>query len=157
MQNFRCAGVPQDTLLCLLALRPWPREMQAGGHLRVLTYADWHGYITGGRCHCNPLLEWVLSPLQSPVEVLFGSPEHHLCDTTFVNQAARVIARVEIGVEALFVAGEIPEFEAALGREPAAMTHILALRPFRHPEMLERAQHLARVVAARQAAREALA
>ena len=123
----------------------------------MLTHADWHGYITGGKWHCNPLLEWVLSPLQRPVEVLFGSPEHHLCDTTFVNQAARAIARVEIGVEALFVAGEIHEFEAALDREPAAMAHILALRPFRHPDMLECAQHLARVVAARQAARDALA
>lgn len=123
----------------------------------MLTHADWHGYITGGKWHCNPLLEWVLSPLQRPVEVLFGSPEHHLCDTTFVNQAARAIARVEIGVEALFVAGETPEFEAVLGREPTAMAHILAMRPLKHSEMLEQAQHLARVVAARQAARDALA
>ena len=30
MENFRCAGVPQDMLMCRLALRPWPREMQAG-------------------------------------------------------------------------------------------------------------------------------
>ena len=157
MQNFRCAGVSQDTLLCRLALRPWPSAMQAGGHLRVLSHAEWHGYILGGKCHCDPRLEWALSPIGSPVEVLLGSPEHHLCDTTIVNDAALAIARVEVVVEALFVAGEIAEFEAALGREPAAMTHILALRPFRHPEMLERAQHLARVVAARQAAREALA
>jgi len=157
MQNFRCAGVPQDTLLCRLALRPWPDEMQAGGHLRVLSHAEWHGYLLGGKCHCDPKLEWALSPIGSPVEVLLGSPEHHLCDTTYVNEAALVVARVEFVFEALFVAGEIPEFEAVLGREPTAMAHILALRPLKHSEVLERAQHLARVVAAHLAAKDALA
>lgn len=99
----------------------------------------------------------MLSPLQNPVEVLFGSPEHHLSDTTFVNQAAQAIARVEIGVEALFVAGDILALEAVLGREPTAMAHILAMRPVKHTVLLEQAQHLARVMAARQAARHALA
>lgn len=157
MQNFLCAGVPQDTLMCRLALRPWPREIQPGGHLRVLSHAEWHGYLLGGKCHCDPRLEWALSPIGSPVEVLLGSPEHHLCDTTYVNEAALAIARVEFVVEALFVAGEISEFEAVLGREPTAMAHILALRPLKHPEILERAQHLARVVAAHLAAKDALA
>lgn len=157
MQNFQCIGVPQDTLLCRLALRPWPREMQAGGHLRLLSHAEWHGYLLGGRCHCDPRLEWALSPIGSPVEVLLGSPEHHLCDTTIVNDAALAIARVEVVVEALFVAGDIYEFEATLGREPTAIAHILAMRPLKHSEMLEQAQHLARVVAARHAARDALA
>ena len=73
------------------------------------------------------------------------------------REAALAAARVEVVVEALFVAGDIYEFEATLGREPAAMAHILAMRPLKHPEMLERAQYLARVVAARQAARDALA
>lgn len=123
----------------------------------MLSPAEWHGYLNGGTCHCDPRLEWALSPIGSPVEVLFGSPEHHVCDTTVVNEAAQAIARVEIEVEALFVAGEIPEFEVVLGREPAAMAHILALRQFKHSEMLERVQHLARVVAARQAAKDALA
>lgn len=157
MQNFRCAGVAQDTLLCRLALRPWPREMQAGGHLRVLSHAEWRGYILGGKCHCDPRLEWALSPIGSPVEVLLGSPEHHLCDSTFVNESALAVARVEVVVEALFAAGDILEFEAVLGREPTAMAHILAMRPSKHPEMLERAQHLARVVGARKAAIDALA
>ena len=96
-------------------------------------------------------------PSVHPVEVLLGSPEHHLCDTTYVNEAALAIPRVEFVVEALFVAGEIPEFEAVLGREPTAMAHILALRHFKHSEILERAQHLARVVAAHLAAKVALA
>ena len=99
----------------------------------------------------------MLLPLQRPVEVLFGSPEHHLCDTTFVNEAALAAARVEVVVEALFVAGNILEFEAVLGREPTAMAHILAITPWKNTELLEQAQHLARVVAARQAARDALA
>ena len=91
MQKFRWAGVSQDALLCRLALRPWPRDMQAGGHLRVLSHSDWHGYLLGGKCHCDPRLEWALSPIGSPVEVLIGSPEHHLCDSTFVNKAALAV------------------------------------------------------------------
>ena len=122
----------------------------------MLSHAEWHGYLVGGRCHCDPRLEWALSPIGSPVVVLLGSPEQHLCETTFVNEAARAIARVEIVIEALFVAGAIPDFETALGREPTAIAHVLALRPLERPEMLERAQHLARVVAARQAVRNAL-
>ena len=157
MENFRCAGVPQDMLMCRLALRPWPREMQAGGHFRVLSHAERRGYLLGGKCHCDPRLEWALSPIGSPVEVRLGSPEHLLCDTTFVNEAALAIARVGVVVEALFVAGDIHEFEATLGREPAAMAHIQAMRSWKYTEMLEQAQHLARVVAARQAAKDALA
>ena len=122
----------------------------------MLSHAEWHGYLVGGRCHCDPRLEWALSPIGSPVVVLLGSPEHHLCETTFVNEAARAFARVEIVIKALFVAGAIPDFETALGREPTAIAHVLALRPLERPEMLERAQHLAQVVAARQAARNAL-
>lgn len=60
-------------------------------------------------------------------------------------------------VEALFVAGDILEFDAVLGCEPTAMAHILTMRPLKHTKLLEQAQHLARVVAARQAARDALA
>ena len=91
------------------------------------------------------------------MEVLLGSPDHYLCDTTFVNDAALAIARVEVVVEALFVAGDILEFEAVLGREPTAMAHVLAMRPLKRTEMLEQAQHLARVVGARKAAIDALA
>lgn len=152
------AGLP----ICSMVLRPLPALVGTGGHLRILDKREW--LDTPGvpeRCRCStPHLEHVLSPLGVPIEVLYGSPEHHVCiDANTSSQVLRM-ARVELQAEALFVHRPlhwVDDFDHVVLTHKAALQHILSLsNTHRSQDALERAQYHVRIAVAREEALRAI-
>ena len=161
-------------------------ELGPGGHLRMLTPAEWQNWLVRGATwpEVGAGMAWVTSPLGALVEVLSGSAEHVLClRHQSVERAAlaRRLARPEIAAEAAFNQDRMGDFEALAMANDAVVPHILKLfiwsprrtlpagaslrdqalfqsrgNALRGAEVLSQAQHLARSIAARRAAMEAV-
>ena len=153
-------------------------ELAPGGHIRLLPQTEWRLWMS--RCETwrdsvgSGVLAWVTSPLGAPLEVLQDSAEHALCvrhtmlsanwRTTFeIKAEARRLARPEIAAESAFNEDRILDFEALALAHAEVIPHILSLTAwspqgfrFKSVAVLEEARHLARCIAARRAAMEAL-
>lgn len=130
-------------------------------HLRRLTEADWNSE-TGGLSirHMQRMerlgLVWMLSPLQVPVEIALDSGNHWLCRSGLPRR--RPVSHV-LWAEHLADGREMTDLLELLESSSICTTHILSLpQPFwtAAPSALDAAQDLARSVAARRAALEAL-
>lgn len=159
----RCATLRAGLPVCSMSLRPWPTVVGTGGHLRILDPGEWMT-ADGQReeCRCDtPQFEHILSPLGIPVEVVYGSPEHHVCDTDrrTLNRTLKLV-RVELMAEALFVHRSrlwFDKFEDLIVTHKSARDHLLALTASQRDQaQLELAQHHARVAIARDAAWRAM-
>lgn len=153
-------------------------ELAPGGHIRLLHEKEWHLWVgrreTWRESRNSGVVTWVTSPLGAPVEVLQDSAEHALCvrhttlsvnwRTAFeIKAEARRLARPEIAAEAAFNQDRVIDFEALVLAHEEVIPHILSLVPWSPPgfrlrsaQVLDEAQHLARCIAARRAAMEAL-
>ena len=163
MKARRCTGIHPDLNICCQALKPWPLEPPSGGHLRMIDAESFYRHIQGKHCHCNPQLDWSVSPLGVvAIETVFGSPEcvlahAHLDDEYFDIDAVSVAletVRVEIAAETYFAHERIEDYVKLVERNVIARSHILNLSigACSMPGRLEIAQHLARIAAAKEEA-----
>jgi hypothetical protein len=138
------------------------RPPQSGGHVRFFPATLAH--ILAIRPKPVPSFVVVRSPLGGRVEVRTGSAEHAVCQLSRWPgcPAARALplllaAHVKIRAEAYVALDLIPEFQALILSSPEAWLHIQLLEnPQDRPE-ITRAQHIARVVIASEAAAAAVA
>lgn len=153
-------------------------ELAPGGHIRLLPQTEWRLWVSRRETWRDSIgsgvVTWVTSPLGAPLEVLQDSAEHALCvrhttlsvnwRTAFeIKALARRLARPEIAAECAFNEGQPLDFETLALAHEAVIPHILSLTAwspqgfrFKSVAVLEEAQHLARCIAARRAAMEAL-
>ena len=155
-----------------------PTDLSPGGYIRLLPETEWHQWVVRREAwresRSSGVVAWVTSPLGAPLEVLQDSAEHALCvrHTTLcvnwrsafeIKAVARRLARPEIAAESAFNEDRILDFEALALAHAEVIPHILSLTAwspqgfrFKSVAVLEEAQHLARCIAARRAAMEAL-
>ena len=155
-----------------------PTDLSPGGYIRLLPETEWHQWVVRREAwresRSSGVVAWVTSPLGAPLEVLQDSAEHALCvrHTTLcvnwrsafeIKAVARRLARPEIAAESAFNEDRILDFEALALAHEAVIPHVLSLVPWspqgfrlKSAAVLDEAQHLARSIAARRAAMEAL-
>lgn len=148
-----------------------PTDLSPGGYIRLLPETEWHQWVVRREAwresRSSGVVAWVTSPLGAPLEVLQDSAEHALCvnwrSAFEIKAVARRLARPEIAAECAFNEGRPLDFEALALAHEAVIPHILSLMPWspqgfrlKSAEVLDEAQHMARCIAARRAAMEAL-
>lgn len=131
------------------------RQIAAIGHMRALTPAELAQYPPG-RAPISPALAWLPSPLGVWLEVGAASPEAVLCNAMPVLRPMALAPRLELRAEAFFRANQPHPFAVIVLGSPVVAAHIAALQGGYRPALLAAAQHYARVLLARRAAREAL-
>lgn len=129
------------------------------GHLRALGWDELAAHMHF-LAPTPPGLVVMLSPLGAWVEVGIGSAEALFCRAHYANPPSQdrpaQPPRDELMAEAFYRFGRLQSFARMVLASPAIAAHIAALLGCHDPHTLAEAQHYARMLLARQAAREAL-